>query len=261
MVNLEEDFELQDGDVTTVLVDGVPSIIFFDRVQQFIAWKMALIVVVKLVGKKIGFKTLFNKVSSLWKPRGQFQLMDLENDFYLIRFLDKDDFDKILMGGPWVIFGHYLTIRPWSLDFSATNKEVDNQIVWIRLLGLSEGYYLKMLLRAIRKAIGLVIKTDEHTNAAIRGRFARLVVCVDLRKPLISKVQINGKTQRVEYEYLPNIYFTCGLYGHTTAFCLGKNIGMMENPTDTTAPVTEESDLINRVEKEPFGPWMLLERK
>ncbi|MBA0792812.1 hypothetical protein Gohar_017279, partial [Gossypium harknessii] len=90
----------KDGDVTTVLVDGVPSIIFFDRVQQFIAWKMALIVVVKLVGK-IGFKTLFNKVSSLWKQRGQFQLMDLENDFYLVRFQDKDDFDKILMGGPW----------------------------------------------------------------------------------------------------------------------------------------------------------------
>ncbi|MBA0792811.1 hypothetical protein Gohar_017279, partial [Gossypium harknessii] len=168
MVDLEEDFELQDGDVTTVLVDGVPSIIFFDRVQQFIAWKMALIVVVKLVGK-IGFKTLFNKVSSLWKQRGQFQLMDLENDFYLVRFQDKDDFDKILMGGPWVIFGHYLTIRPWSLDFSATNKEVDNQIVWIRLLGLSGGYYLKTLLRTIRKAIGSVIKTDEHTNAAIRG--------------------------------------------------------------------------------------------
>ncbi|MBA0728935.1 hypothetical protein Golax_025941 [Gossypium laxum] len=103
-----------------------------------------------------------------------------------------------------------------------------------------------MLLRVIRKAIGSVIKTDEHTNVAIRGRFARLVVCVDLRKPLISKVQINGKTQRVEYKYLPNIYFNCGLYGHTTALCLGKNIGMMENPTDTTAPVTEESDLINR---------------
>ncbi|MBA0669299.1 hypothetical protein Goklo_029710 [Gossypium klotzschianum] len=104
MVDLEEDFELQDRDVTMVLVDGVPSIIFFNRVQQFIAWKMALIVVVKLVGKKIGFKTLFNKVSSLWKPHGQFQLMDLENDFYLVHFQNKDDFDKILMGGPWVIF-------------------------------------------------------------------------------------------------------------------------------------------------------------
>ncbi|KAH1122048.1 hypothetical protein J1N35_005208 [Gossypium stocksii] len=235
MVDLEEDFELQDGDVTTVLVGGVPSITLFDRVQQFITRKMALIVVVKLLGNKIGFNTLFNK--------------------------DKDDFDKILMCSPWVIFGHYLTIRHWPSNFSTANTEVDNQIVWISLPSLSEGYYSIMLLQAIRQAIGPMIKINEHANVTIQGRFAWLAVCVDLRKPLIFKVQINGKTYRVEYKYLSNIYFTCGLYGHTTALYLGENIGMMENLTNTTTPVTEESDLINRVKKEPFGPWMLLEQK
>ncbi|MBA0647784.1 hypothetical protein Goklo_015602 [Gossypium klotzschianum] len=61
---------------------------------------MALTVVVKLLGKNIGFNTLLNKVSSLWKPWGRFQLMDLENDFYLVHFQDNDDSDRILMGGP-----------------------------------------------------------------------------------------------------------------------------------------------------------------
>lgn len=47
--------------------------------------------------------------------------------------------------------------------------------------------------------IGPVVKIDEHMNATIRGRFARMTVCVDLKK-LISKMCINGKLQRVEYE-------------------------------------------------------------
>ncbi|MBA0725575.1 hypothetical protein Golax_022153 [Gossypium laxum] len=71
IVDLEEDFELHDGDVATVLMGGVPSI------------------------------TFFNHVSSLWKLWGRFQLMGLENDFYLVHFKNKDDFDKILIGGPW----------------------------------------------------------------------------------------------------------------------------------------------------------------
>ncbi|PPD82804.1 hypothetical protein GOBAR_DD20264 [Gossypium barbadense] len=185
--------------------------------------------------------------------------MDLENDFYLVHFKDMDDFDKILIGGPWVIFGHYLTIKPWLLDFSTANTKVDNQIAWIKLPGLSEGYYSKMLLRAIGQTNGPMIRIDEHTNIAIRGRLALLVVCADLRKSLIFKVRINGKTQRVEYESLPNIYFTCTLYGHTTALCSREETGMMENSMDTTVLITKESNLINRVEKQPFGPWMLVE--
>ncbi|TYI31159.1 hypothetical protein ES332_A05G434000v1 [Gossypium tomentosum] len=38
-------------------------------------------------------------------------LMDLESDFYLVRFQDKDDLDNVLLGGPYVVFGHYLSVR------------------------------------------------------------------------------------------------------------------------------------------------------
>ncbi|MBA0725576.1 hypothetical protein Golax_022153, partial [Gossypium laxum] len=103
-----------------------------------------------------------------------------------------------------------------------------------------------MLLRAIGQTIGPMIKIDEHTNVAIRGRFGLLAVCVDLRKYLIFKVRINNKMQRVKYESLPNICFTYGLYGHTTALCSREEIGMMGNPMDTTTSITKESDLINR---------------
>lgn len=126
--------------------------------------------------------------------------MDLENDFYLVHFQDKGDFDKVLLGGPWVVFGHYLSVRAWSADFSTSNSEVDKQLVWIQLLGLFEGFYSDFLLRTIESMIRLVFQIDAGTDAAVRERFTRLVVSVDLQKPLVSKIRINGRIQRVEYE-------------------------------------------------------------
>lgn len=77
-----------------------------------------------------------------------------------------------------MVFGHYLLVRTWSIDFSTTNNEVDTQVVWIHLLGLSEGYYSDFLLRAIESMIGPVFCIDAQTDAAVRGWFARLVVSI-----------------------------------------------------------------------------------
>lgn len=67
---------------------------------------------IKLLGRKIGFNALLIKVSILWSVRRKFQLMDLEMDFYQVRFQDKEDFDKVLLGDLWVVFDHYLSVRP-----------------------------------------------------------------------------------------------------------------------------------------------------
>ncbi|MBA0712520.1 hypothetical protein Golax_011619 [Gossypium laxum] len=58
-----------------------------------------------------------------------------------------------------------------------------------------------------------------------------MVVCVDLRKPLLSKIKINERRQRIEYESLPNVCF--GLYGHSVDAC----------PKDQTAEPMEENNM------------------
>ncbi|MBA0692919.1 hypothetical protein Goari_010440 [Gossypium aridum] len=88
-----------------------------------------------------------------------------------------------------------------------------------------------------------MVKLDVHTDCARRGRFALLAICVDLRKPLVSKVRINGRLQQVEYEALPNIFFKCGLYGHEADLCSGVN---------TTSPVAD-SDFASSVMENAFG--------
>nr|KJB43960.1 hypothetical protein B456_007G226400 [Gossypium raimondii] len=89
--------------------------------------------------------------------------------------------------GPWVIFRQYLTVRPWSLGFLVEQNGIDTQVVWVRLPGLSEGYYTSFILKAIGQVTGSVIKINGNTVHAKIGRFAHMTICVDLKKPLLSK--------------------------------------------------------------------------
>ena len=52
-----------------------------------------------------------------------------------------------------------------------------------------------------------------------RGKFAQMVVKVNLNKPLVSRFKIDGRIQKVEYEDLPVICYACGRFGHVITNC------------------------------------------
>ncbi|MBA0686954.1 hypothetical protein Goari_014521 [Gossypium aridum] len=94
-----------------------------------------------------------------------------------------------------IIFGHYLTVRPWTPSFLTGQLQPQSLLVWIRLPGLPEGMYSKSLLKFIGGVIGLVAKVDKNTENNSKGQFAHLVVYIDLGKPLVSKINIDGRIQ------------------------------------------------------------------
>ncbi|KAK5839248.1 hypothetical protein PVK06_008023 [Gossypium arboreum] len=69
-------------------------------------------------------------------------------------FQDKNDFDKVLMGGPWVIFGHYLTVRLWSLDFSTVNDILDKQVDMANCKRHSSNFCLRRQVAGAKVAAG-----------------------------------------------------------------------------------------------------------
>ncbi|MBA0731108.1 hypothetical protein Golax_025506 [Gossypium laxum] len=67
--------------------------------------------------------------------------------------------------------------------------------------------YKRRILEAVGGLVGKVVKLDLSTDSKTSGYFARMVIFIDLDKPLVSQVMVNGELQRVEYEALPTIYF------------------------------------------------------
>ncbi|KAH1072668.1 hypothetical protein J1N35_024996 [Gossypium stocksii] len=107
--------------------------------------------------------------------------------------------------------------------------------------------------------VGKVSKLDFNTDSKDRGRYARMVVFVDLGRPLISKILINDNPQRIEYENLLVVCFKCGCYGHISENCSVATIseetkekGELIDKTTTSSVVAGEGE---------YGPWMLVEKR
>ncbi|KAJ0089465.1 hypothetical protein Patl1_13455 [Pistacia atlantica] len=53
----------------------------------------------------------------------------------------RKDYDYDLIGGPWLVFDHYLALRQWQPDFDPIVAKIDKISAWVGLLGLSIEYY------------------------------------------------------------------------------------------------------------------------
>ncbi|KAK5771934.1 hypothetical protein PVK06_048190 [Gossypium arboreum] len=96
---------------------------------------MSTSMVLKMLGRNIRISTLQNMLYGIWRPSKPFQLMDIENGYFLAKFQNTEDYDKILSQGPWVIFGHYLTVQPWTIDFNPNLPYPNSVLTWIRFPG------------------------------------------------------------------------------------------------------------------------------
>ncbi|MFQ6663119.1 hypothetical protein Gotur_030757 [Gossypium turneri] len=193
----EEDFSLTEGDVKKSVINGIPSIEVSERVHQLLEKEMSTSVVLKLLGRNIGFTALQNRLYGIWRPSKPFQLMDIENGYFLAKFQSPEDYEKILSLGPWLIFGQYLIVQPWTIDFNPELPYPNTVLTWIRFPGLPSHLYKKEIIWDIGGMVGKVTKLDFNTDSRARGRYAGMEVYVNLGKPLISKLLINGNMQRV----------------------------------------------------------------
>lgn len=88
-----------------------------------------------------------------------------------------------------------------------------------------------------------------------------MAIFVNLDKPLISQILVNGKPQKIEYESLPTIYFSYGWYCHVKDLCLFSvgdkgNAGVNDGSMATGSTIGDSVEDVTQ-----FGPWMIVERR
>ena len=71
----------------------------------------------------------------------------------------------------------------------------------------------------VGNSLGRAVKIDSRTLLVERGKFARICVEMNLKKPLTPFIWINHDLQPVEYEGLYQICFQCRQYGHIAEHC------------------------------------------
>ncbi|KAJ4830601.1 hypothetical protein Tsubulata_040121, partial [Turnera subulata] len=246
---MEDDFEEQPDDITAFHTPEGPVVKLSERYRSMLHKRWANTLIVKLWGRRIGFKALCNKLPNLWKLRENVRVVDLANNFYFLRFSNREDYMHALTDGPWIVFDHCLTVEPWIPQFDPANHKIKSVVAWVQIPKLSCEYYDRRLLHTVCNMIGRLVRIDQNMQEAIRGRYARVTLETNLEKPLQSQVFVDSKWFHISYENVPQICFSCGHAGHVLANC------PLQNSTNTNDnDQTGESVLASTVNFMDGGP-------
>lgn len=163
----------------------------------------------------------------------------MDNGFYMVKFDIKEDREKVINGGPWMIFDHYLAVSTWSPEFISPAAKVTKTLAWVRIPCLNVLFYDESYLLSVARAIGNPIKVDRNTVKKDIGRFARIYVELDLTQAIVGKICIENFWYKIEYEGLHVICTKCGCYGHRSRECTAT---MPVEVTQKTPPQPQEGN-------------------
>lgn len=259
--NLEEQEEL---DLSDELRD-VPRLVLSSQERKALRkpWSRALII--KLVGKSLPYNFFVERLRLRWRIQGEFDVIDIGNGFFVVKIPSREDRVRVLSEGPWVIAGHYLSVQSWKPNFDPFQAQIKKMAVWVRLPFLPFEYYQPELLRRVGNLLGKTLKVDRTTELAQRGKFARLCVEIDVAAPLVPKIIVGSKIQKVEYEGLGVVCFSCGCIGHREESCPmaeNKSSGAkIDGEGEDKAEVGLAQGVGQSLKPNKFGPWMMVQRR
>lgn len=134
-------------------------------------------------------------------------------------------------------------------------------MVWVRVrvLGLSGFLYKRHILEEIGGLVGKVTKLDFQMDKGSRGKFTQITMYIDLGKPLVSQILVNGVVQR-------NLNHCHQFVFHVAGLSTCKNFAMASDQQTILKKERirwGELHFINHIVTEPveaFGLWMVAEQ-
>ncbi|XP_062028432.1 uncharacterized protein LOC133744316 [Rosa rugosa] len=169
---MTEDFELTDADCTYTQGKHGQNVSFSQKVHNKLDFDWRCAVVVKLMGKPNSTNTFDFMLKGLrrkWQTKGRWHLIDLPNDFFIVKFNLEDDMNAVLCGGPWILAGQTLIVRKWNPDFDPMNEVIGKMALWVRICGFPVKYFKDYTVAKIGKILGDVVKVNQVTIGQARG--------------------------------------------------------------------------------------------
>ncbi|ONI23633.1 hypothetical protein PRUPE_2G199900 [Prunus persica] len=206
LVGMEEDkLTIEDDDFLVSEGTRGPCIRFCTKVKErlYRPWRNAIII--KLMGRTHTYSFLLARLRQKWSLlKGAMSLIDLENNFYVVRFVLEDDMRYVFSREPWVIAGQSLVMQRWKLGFDH-NSTITRMAVWVRITGLHVEWFNPEAIKRIGDLIGVTYRIDTLTVAQARGKYSRICIELDLTKPLIANVQVEVKSHGNFSLWLPSL--------------------------------------------------------
>ncbi|CAN6197596.1 unnamed protein product [Urochloa humidicola] len=169
---------------------------------------------------------LAKTLGRIWFPIKGINYKDLGENHFLFTFLQAESKGRAIEDGPWM-FGKDLVLVA-ELDESKSIEDMEFAYIpiWLRVMKLPFGMMNEATGEAIGAELGSFIDMDLDDDGTAVGRYLRIKVRLDIRKPLMRgvTVYVGEKEDKplwcpLEYEFLSNFCYTCGIIGHKDKIC------------------------------------------
>lgn len=139
-----------------------------------------------------------------------------------ISSFSKRDANTVLREGPRSFDRNLLILERVSGEEQPSDLEMHYGIFWVRIYDLPLKPRSDSMAKKLGDIIGAHLENDPKESNHL-GRFLRVKVSIDLRKPLKrgTLVRYQGRSLKVylKYERLPTFCFVCGRIGHQVKDC------------------------------------------
>ena len=204
--------------VSPVIQEGVcVASVDMEEVEQLTnIWNRA--VAFYVIGEAPTIDSVSRYVGAAWRDVPKPKIQRHSDGYFVLLFQSQNDCQKVLNGGPYTIGGKPILLKKWTSKFNL-HDELRIAPLWVKLPGLPVIYWGAKTLSRIASVIGVPLMADDFTTRQARVSFARVLIEVDITKPLPSSIKFvneNGLVveQKVSFEWVPPFCFNCQVVGH-----------------------------------------------
>ncbi|KAJ1388771.1 Zinc knuckle CX2CX4HX4C [Sesbania bispinosa] len=177
-----------------------------------------------LMEKPVHVNSLQNALAGIWcYPKGLI-VVEVESKTFQFFFDSESDMERILRGSPWIFRNSWLCLRRWERNQELRTLSFNIVPLKVQIWGLPSHCKTPRMGQRIGACLGEV-KESEIFEVRERGSFIKILVEVDVTKPLKPGINIGSQADGVlwvdfQYERLAQFCYACGLVGHEEDTCV-----------------------------------------
>ncbi|XP_075098965.1 uncharacterized protein LOC142175862 [Nicotiana tabacum] len=176
-----------------------------------VKWWQALILYV--VGEEPTIGALERFIAATWNFALKPKIFYHNDGYFVVHFNSLEDKDVVLCSGTYTINNKPIIIKAWTHTFSFHSEVLQTIPPWVHLPNLPLSCWKRETLSRIESGLEVSIYVDECTTKEERISYARLLMEMNITRPLPKTIKVKDSTgdisdQEIVYDWVPECCHT-----------------------------------------------------
>ncbi|XP_059310918.1 uncharacterized protein LOC132062351 [Lycium ferocissimum] len=156
--------------------------------KEEMKWRNSLIVY--SIGETPGYNLMTQYIAQAWCRVAEPEVFLIDEGYYVIKFKTEADMREILYSGPYSVRNRPLVVKVWTPDFDYSAEYLTEIPLWIKFSKHPVRFWSCDSLSRIASTLGKPLYADECTFKQSRISFARMLIAINVSKPLPNEVAV-----------------------------------------------------------------------